>query len=519
MLIESLRKYPMKILSNYLSMIYNLKVQAGMKLSATDNEDKNLLLKVLIPTLVGSFIAIVDELIVNRIMLINVPLPNFDIIFALVASLLLLSPLLYILYLAIKARMRAKKIEDEIKYFIISESVIASASPNIIDDLTSLGKLHEIFSQLSKESALLGRLRRLMTTPEVVHLYSKWVKSKFVGNLLSDFVFAQSLGIVRAWLKEKGGELLEELRIDSLNKVKFRATISILFAVLLGYVPPIVLALSALMGGSVITKALTMTLALCPIFFLVTPRTPRHFEVHYKKISRRYLLIIAIIVIILILRCTILSLDEPKGIRVCFPYLLTVGGILTTLGLLQVSSIVSAVREARQLSKVLLTVIEAPLSVGNTLTIVKEAFNRTNYSFFKELSSKTNLLFMYPAVLGNARLWVTKFAVYTMMKGLTYGTLNRENLMRLRNLVNEMLRGFKLSLSTNTVVVTLALTLPLILNYVSALGDATVTPLSTLYMVMSSLIYSSYASYVVFNKVTNTLLPGAVCIELAFLLR
>ncbi len=519
MLIDSLRKYSIKIMSNYLSIIYNLKVQAGMKLSATDNEDKSLILKVLLPMLAGSLIAIADELILSRTELINAPLPKFDIIIALVASLLLLTPLLYILYLIVRARIRAKKIEEEIKYFIISESVIASATPNIIDDLTSLEKLHEIFSQLSKESALLRRLRRLMTTSEVVHLYSKWVKSKFVENLLSDFVFAQNLGIVKAWLKEKGGELLEELRIDSLNKVKFRAIISILFAVLLGYVPPIILALSALMGSLVVTKALTMTLVLCPVFFLVTPRVPRHFEIHYREVPRRYLLTATAVVIILALRCIILSSGQYRGIHVYLPYLLIIGSILTALGLFQVSSIFLAVREARQLSNVLLTIIEAPLSVGNTLTIVKEALNRTNHNFFKELSSKINLLSSYPTALSNARLWITKFTVYTMMKGLAYGTLNRENLMKLRNLVNEMLRGFKLSLSTNAVIVVLALTLPLILNYVGALGSTATTPLSTLYIVMSSLIYSSYASYVVFSKVTNTLLPGAVCIELAFLLR
>ncbi len=517
MFMESLMKYPMKLLNSYFSVVYALRVQAGMRLSMTSNENRSLLLRVLLPTLAGGFIIAMDKLVLNA--LISMFPRMLNPILELFAFLLLLNPVLYILYLLAKARVRAKRIEEEIKYFIISESVIASASPNIIDDLTSLGGLHEIFNQLSRESALLRRLRKLMTTSEVVHLYSKWIKSKFVGNLLSDFVFAQSLGVVKAWLREKGKELLEELRVDSLNRVKFRATISVLFAVLLGYVPPIILALSALMGGGVVTKTLTMTLVLCPVFFLVTPRTPKHFEIHFRELSRKYLIVVTAVAVILISKCVTVVLKQSGGMHALFPYLILLGITLTALGLFQVSSMINAVYEARQLSNVLLTIIEAPLSVGNAIAIVKEALNRTNYRVFKELSSKINLLSAYPGILSNARLWITKFTVYTIMKGLMYGTLNRENLMKLRNLVTEMLREFKLSLSTNAIVVMLAFALPLILNYVGTLGSASVIPLTTLYIVISSLVYSSYASYVTFGKLSNTLLPGVVCIELAFLLR
>ncbi len=517
MFMKPLMKHFMKLLNSYLSAIYTLRVQAGMRLSMTSNENRNLLLRTLLPTLLGSFIIAMDKLILNT--LISTFPRTFNAILELLASLLLLTPMLYILYLLAKAHARAKRIEEEMKYFIISESIIASASPNIIDDLTSLGNLHEIFNQLSRESVLLRRLRRLMTTSEVVHLYSKWVKSKFVGNLLGDFVFAQSLGIVRAWLREKGGELLEELKVDSLNRVKLRATVSVLFAVLLGYVPPIILALSALMGGEVVTKALTMTLMLCPTFFLVTPRTPKHFEILFKKLPRKCLVAAATIITILIFKCATVMLEQGGETHMLLPYLIPLGITLTALGLFQVSSIINAVYEARQLSNVLLTIIEAPLSVGNALAIVKEALRRTNYRVFKELSSRVNLLSAYHGALSNARLWITKFTMYTIMKGLMYGTLNKENLMKLRNLVTEMLREFKLSLSSNAIVAMLALALPLILNYVGTLGSASVTSLTTLYIIASSLIYSSYASYVIFGKVTNTLLPGAVCIELALLLR
>ncbi|GEM_PF-3006490 len=516
MFMRPLMKHFMKLLNSYLSVMYTLRVQAGMRLSMTNNENKNLLLRILFPTLIGGFIIAMDKLVLNAS--ISTFPHAFNAILELLASSLLLTPMLYILYLLAKARARARRIEEEMKYFIISESVIASASPNVIDDLTSLGNLHEIFNQLSRESVLLRRLRKLMTTSEVVHLYSKWIKSRFVGNILSDFVFAQSLGIVKAWLKEKGGELLEELKVDSLNRVKFRATVSILFAVLLGYVPPIILALSALMGGEVVTKALTMTLMLCPMFFLVTPRAPKHFEIFFRKLPRKCLAAVAAVIIILIFKCVTAILEQGGEVRVLLPYLIPLGITLTALGLFQVSSMVNAVYEARQLSNVLLTIIEAPLSIGNALAIVKEALSRTNYRVFKELS-KVNLLSAYHSVLSDARLWITKFTMYTIMKGLTYGTLNRENLMKLRNLVTEMLRGFKLSLSSNAMVAILALALPLILNYVGALGSASVSSLTTLYIIASSLIYSSYASYVIFGKVTNTLLPGAVCIELAFLLR
>ncbi len=517
MFMKSLMKYPMRLLNSYLSVTYTLRVQACMRLSMTNSENRNSLLRILLPTLMGGFIIAMDKLILNTS--ISTLPHTLNTILGMLASLLLLNPILYILYLLAKARARAKKIEEEMKYFIISESVIASASPNIIDDLTSLGNLHEIFNQLSKESTLLRRLRRLMTTSEVVHLYSKWIKSKFVGNLLSDFVFAQSLGIVKAWLREKGKELLEELRVDSLNRVKFRATISVLFAVLLGYVPPIILALSALMGSGVVTKALTMTLVLCPVFFWVTPRTPKHFEIHFRELPRKCLIIVTAVIVILISKCVTAVFEQNSEIHALFLYLILLGITLTALGLFQVSSMINAVHEARQLSNVLLTIIEAPLSVGNALAIVKEALNRTNYKVFKELSSKINLLSAYPGILSNARLWITKFTVYTIMKGLMYGTLNRENLMKLRNLVTEMLREFKLSLSTNAIVAMLALALPLILNYVGTLGSASVVPLTTLYIVISSLVYSSYASYVTFGKISNTLLPGVVCIELAFLLR
>ncbi len=515
--VKSLVRYPIKLLNNYLSVIYTLKVQAGMKLSMTGNGNKNLLLRILLPVPVGGFIIAMNKLTLSAL-ISTLPL-ILNITLEWIASLLLLTPIIYVFYLLVKARTRAKRIEEEMKYFVISESVVASASPNIIDDLSLLGNLHEIFNQLSRESTLIRRLRKLMTTSEVVHLYSKWIKSKFVENLLSDFVFAQSLGIVRAWLKEKGGELLEELRIDSLNRVKFRATVSILFAVLLGYVPPIILALSALMGGKVVTEALSITLVLCPVFFLVTPRAPKHFEVHFKKLPRRYLIVAVTTIAILVFRCIIMAFVQGFEMRALFPYLVLLGVALTALGLYQVSSMVNAIYEARQLSNVLLTIIEAPLNVGNALTIVKEAFNRTNYGVFKELSNKISLLSTYPRFLNNARLWITKFTVYTIMKGLTYGTLNRENLMKLRSLVTEMLREFKFSLSTNAIVVTLALALPLILNYVGTLGNASITPLTTLYIIISSLVYSSYASYVTFGKITNTLLPGVVCIELAFLLR
>ncbi len=488
----------------YLNVILRLRIQAGKQVSASlVLRDFTAVLTLSITGLALAFLQLAGALkIFTQTLLLNL----------IIDLSLIASPLIYILYLYIKAIERGRGVEDELKYFIIAESVVASGNPSLFDDLISLRDKPYLFPILSNEAKVIAKVRKLLTMPDAVRVYCKWLKSNKVSVILSDYLFAQSLGMLRAWLREKGREFLDAIRSDSINRIKLRTTISVLFAVILGYIPPVILALSSLMGYGIIVKLLTLTLIIAPLFFIVTPKLPKHFMINSNggRVAR--------LAGVALLTCFVLTcINGRLGIEIHEPALALikylVGPALIMAGAPALIEAFKAFKEAGDLTKLILTIAEAPLEISNNLTVVREALRRLNSPKLRRLSKLIGIEEITRDVYRSMSLWITRFTVFTISKAISYGVLNKENLMKLRDLILEMIREIKTSITASAVIIALAISLPVMLNYICVI-EGGVTSLIKLYVFTSVIIYSIYSSYVVFGDPLNTLLTGVALTEL-----
>ncbi len=510
-----------KILTDYVSLILHLQVQAGLKINFTRNPRRYVLVRTLAYPLVAylmsyTLIHVLLQHTLPPLQCLGSAGPSTLNYLPLLASILAIP--IYAAMTYFKATERGRKIERELKYFIVSESIVASGDPDIIDDLSSLNE--DIFPTLSKESKVFSRLRKLMTAPSVVSTYCRWVRSRFVNLLLKDYIFASSLGMKIAWLREKGNEILEDLRVSSLNIVKARTIVSVLLAVILGYVPPIVVTLAALLGQSLISRALILMLATFPMFFLVIPKLPTHFRMFLGRglLPLRITLLIACLAALLIQSILVCLPPYLHGVfyslwrfRVVFCIALLVASLQ------QVRDLILALNEAIGLSSALLSLANAPLGVSNALTLLREVFSRSGCRSLRILSKEFGLGkgSLRQAVAG-VKLWLTKYVIFTLGRALTYGVFNRESIMRLRELTTEMMRQLKMAATNNLALVALCVCLPYILTYTCSFNPhASGSLILNMYVTLSTFLYSVYVSYVVFDDPLNTLLPAAVMLELS----
>lgn len=441
--------------------------------------------------------------VIGSIVMAFVILPNsliYAAVFAFVGS-ALFSPLLMLVYLWIRARNRGANVERELRYLLVSESVIASGSPNIVDDLKDIHQWGSVFKTLSREAKIIRALRKFMTTHETVRTYVKWLSSDWVRTTLSDYLFSLSLGSHIHWLQTKGNEIIENLKAETVNKIRVRVTISLIVAILLGYVPPLIVAMTAITGSELIMQAILLTLFSIPIAFLVTPKLPLHISVNYEAKHRLAVIIATIIANVLLF---FLGIDLAIITYVA-------GILLLILGIDGVRDHLSGLLEAKELASLLNVVAEAPLTLANPLSILRKVMNNSSSKVLRDLATELNT-YEPPKSACRLKLWLSRFSIYTIMRGLRYGALNRESVIKLRELVIETLKELKTALATNVVIVGMAIALPIIMGSLMSFTEE--TQLTAIYMIVASLTYSAYTSYVVFNDLTNTLIPGIVLIEL-----
>ena len=513
-----------RAVKGYASFILNLQVQAGLKVDFTRNPLTYVMLRTLaypLATYLITYVLLHSVRIETMSSLSRlagaIPYNYLPVI----ASILAIPAYPLLTYL--KAVERGRKVESELKYFIICESIVAAGDPDLVEDLSTINE--DIFPTLSRESAIFRRLRKLMTVPNVVSTYCRWIRSRFASMLLKDYVFAASLGIKRTWLREKGNEVLEDLRVSSLNAVKARTLVSILLAVVLGYVPPIVVTMATLLGQSIIGRVLALTLAAFPVFFIVTPKPPTHFRMFLDKglLPLR----------VALLSACVLAFLAPVALEYhpCIPYqvrgllqvlwklrtLLCVG--LLAISLKQVRELMLGLKEAVGLSNALLSLASAPLGMTNALSLVKEVFSRAGSPSLKELSKDVGLGGRsLGRAVGKAKLWLTKYVIFAITRILRYGVFNRESIMKLRELATEMMRQFRTAAVSNLAIVALCVGLPYILTYACSFSPHLLNSgVASMYAVLSTLLYSTYVSYVVFDDPLNTLLPAVAMLELSLI--
>ena len=102
--------------------------------------------------------------------------------------------------------------------------------------------------------------------------------------------------------------------------------------------------------------------------------------------------------------------------------------------------------------------------------------------------------------------------LYVITESIGNGSLTRERVLKLRELILDFTRDIKSLLATDVVIISMVVLLPYIISTISGLTAH--TPLLDLYSIVASVMFSLYASYVVFNDLTNTLLPGIALLTL-----
>jgi hypothetical protein len=411
-----------------------------------------------------------------------------------------------IITLKMLALTRGRRVKREVKYLIIAESIIAQGDPNLFEDFCALHMWKDVFPSLQKEGMMISALRKIFTIPETVRVYIKLLKCSWVRELLQDYLFALGLGSVKEWLQVKGREITDEIRTGAKAALEGRISISLITAILLGYTPPLIVALSSLLGKEIVAQALLLTILAIPLAFIVTPQYPMHMKLIYRANMKILFIIISLLLALLVLRI--------EGIIALRETLFITSTALVVYGVISLHNEVRGFREIKSLVGLLNILHETPLSRTASLSIVKEALLHSPEKTWRAIGEELTLVTL-PKSMARLRAWVSRFTVYVLMKGLEYGCLNRESLAKLSCLISESLHDLKVALASNLVVGSLAVALPFILTSLTSFTSPDLF-LKT-YTFISTMGYGFYASYVLFNNVSNTIIPGIVGLELAFL--
>ncbi len=408
--------------------------------------------------------------------------------------------LLLIYYL--KTVVRKRSVETEFKYYVISEGISAGKYTELISDLDDLVKYESVFKNLSREASRLRKLKRLLPTFDAVKTYIKFINSNFIRNLLLDYLFSLSLGTALIWIQEKSKEFLYDIKMINKTVLKLRVTVSTIVAIVLGYLPILSVMVSIITNNQeFLLNTLLISLLVLPLSLLLIPKPLLHQHVN---LDRRGTVIIATLLTYLIIIVTHFILKDLKLSLLIF------SAIAIPLGVRGLISYINAVTELHDIPRILNTMCEAPLTLINPLKLLNNVLSKSRSKTLRttRISLGSN---NHESIIKNVKLWITKFLLYTIVKAIMRGTLDRERLLKLREVITEFISDFKYSLVVNMFILALALSLPFmfstVLTIVSTYTNVVMNVL-VCYTLIIILTYSVYASYVMFNDPSNTLIPG-----------
>jgi len=406
----------------------------------------------------------------------------------------------------IKALNRGKNVEKELKYFIISEGMSTINATELISDLVSTKNWPQVFPSLSRESVRFLKLRKFMALFDTIRFYSRWILSRGISKCLSDYLHSLSLGTALEWLQDKTDELINELRSSTQATIKLRTMVSLVLAIVLGYVPPLMTALSILVGEEAVIKALLITLLITPISTALIPQLPLHARISSRISSSNAISALAITSITITI-ITTLSYVIYGNINL----ILSTSACLIAWGIIKTYHYIKGITEAIELPRILARISEAPLVISNPCKLIAEILANSRVPSFRRVGSKFKLD-KINGLISELNLWTSRFVLYVITKSISNGSLTREHVLKLRELILDFTRDIKSLLATNTVIISMVVLLPYIISTISGLTAHTL--LLDLYSMVASVMFSLYASYVVFNDLTNTLLPGVTLLTL-----
>ena len=484
------------LLNRYLSLINKSRVLAGKELLIS-KELRRYFAKQLIASIT---IAILTYYLISYV----IKLPYLYSITFTTLSLLasfLAPPLAYY----IKAIERAHKLELDFKYFVISEGIVLDKRSELLRDLLEVSTWKDVFPDLYREALRLKKLSKMLSIFDAVKAYIKLIKSKEVGRALLDYLFTLSLGGGINWVKEKSDEWLNHIKLLTYSRIRLRTTISVMLAILLGYTPPLVIMLSVIMGSQIIQKALTTTLILSLLAFIVTPRLPRHLSTSSVRLSKEYLLI-SLIPIISSLMAYLLTSSLTNA-------LMTFSAVGIVSGVIKLRGYLTTLKELGDLPRILALMSEAPLTIVNPLEIFKKALKSSKSKTLKNLGNYVGKDLNTTLRLLRNSLWLSKYLIYIIIKGINAGTLSRERILKLRELILDLIKDIKYALLTNLIVAVIALALPMILSSVSTIAvtgsNHLLYNIITNFNIASIVLYGIYAAYVIFDDPLNMLFSSS----------
>ncbi len=484
------------LLSKYLSLLNKSRVLAGKELLIGKELTKFLIMQLVSSVIITAFTYYLTSYIIR----LHYPYSIISSALSLIIS--FLAPL-FSYY--VKAIERAHKLELDFKYFVISEGIVLDKRSELLRDLLEVSTWKDVFPDLYREALRIRKLSKMLSLFDAVKAYIKLIKSKEIGRALLDYIFTLSLGGGINWVKEKSDEWLNHIKLLTYSRIRLRTTLSVMLAILLGYTPPLVIMLSVIMGSHIIQKALTTTLILSLLAFIVTPRLPRHLSTSTIRLSKEYLLTSLIPIISGLI--TYLLTSSATYALVAFSMIGIVGGAIKLKGYL------TTLKELGDLPRILTLMGEAPLTVVNPLEIFKKALKSSRSKIFKNLSNYVGKdLNTTLKLLGNS-LWLSKYLIYVIIKGISAGTLSRERILKLRELILDLIKDIKYALLTNLIVAVIALALPMILSSVSTIAVTESSQLLqntiTNFNIASIILYGIYAAYVIFDDPLNMLFSSS----------
>jgi len=410
-------------------------------------------------------------------------------------------------------RRRRRFVEDELSYFIVSEAVTYTGTTELISDLCEVSRWGDVFPSLSAEGLRLSIYRKFLTTFEAVSMYVKYIPSNAVSRLLSDYILALSRGLLSEWFTHTSTELIRKLRNSAKVLTQLRTTISLIFGVLIGYFPPLILALSTITGDGGLTLITLTTPLLTILTLLLLPQHPLHLRIYHEggfssKISYAVYALLTSVVMIPSLT------HVPSGFSIQELLLISATALIVN-GVLRLHNFIEAIREVYELPRIITFFSETPQLIINPLNALRDVLKTSRVRSLRGLSDKLNLNNMRGCV-GYLRTWLGKYVFYVIFKSIVNGSLGKEQLLNLRLLTLDMLEDFKLHLVSSLPLAMLAILMPWLLVSMIHLSGVNFE-LFLFYILTVVVSYSTYVEYVLFSNINNTLVLGVSLLILATL--
>jgi len=408
-----------------------------------------------------------------------------------------------ILVYLLKIIKRARCIENELRYFIVSEGITADKTTELINDLMGIEFWGSVFTNLKAEALKLRKLKKLLPTFDAVKIYVKFLRSSFVRRILGDYLLSMSLGTVPMWLQEKSNELLHEIKARSIAISKIRAIISILNAILLSYLPMFMLMISLVTGNEgIILQSLIIALTIAIVSILLVPKPPLHQSINIKRSSLNVLMLSMVYLAPFTIFVLFKVIDKAL-------YLFSM--IAVIYGLIRLRDYIEALFEVSDIPRVINLISETPLTLVNPLEVLKRVLSTSKSKSMREIASNLSFKSAFNS-LDRIKTWLGRYVIYVLLRGIGKGSLDRERLIKLRDVVLELITDLRSSLAVNIIIISLALALPYILTVLLNIGYMYTMHTSlnylSLYAIITTFTYSVYAGYVVFNDSSNTLIQG-----------